>query len=242
MQKAILSFALLFLLSKAEAQDKIIDSLAILILDRMSDVIGDLKSVSFKVNTEYDSIDHDLGFLKHHNQSEMYFSGADKMLVITTGEKGHRGMWYNGKQLAYYSFTNNHYGFMEAPPGNTIEAIDKVHDQYGVDIPASDFFYPTFTDDLIAHSDRIEYLGKTDLDGTDCFHIATRNKEMGVQQWIRDDAFNLPAKMVIVTFGNNPRQFEASYYDWKVNADIPDTIFDFVVPPTATRLTIMPAK
>ncbi|HEY6975167.1 MAG TPA: DUF2092 domain-containing protein [Chitinophagaceae bacterium] len=227
----------------ANAQDKLIDSVAIRILDRMSNVIGDLKSCSLTVKTEYDSLDQELGYLKHLGESQLYFSGPNKMLVLPNGERGHRGFWYNGSKMAYYSFTNNHYGFMESPPGSTLETISLIHDKYGIDFPASDFFYPTFTDDLIASSDRIEYLGQVDMEGTNCFYVVAKSKDQSVQLWIRDDAFNLPAKMVIISKqGGNSREFEANYSGWMVNPDLPDAMFDFIPPPTATKLTIVPSK
>lgn len=243
MKNPLLIFAFVLLASKTEAQDKVIDSLAIRILDRMSNVIGNLHSCSFTVKTEYDSLDGELGFLKHHDEHQLFFSGSNKFLMFSNGEKGHRGFWYNGDQLVFYSFTNNHYGYMNSPNGGTIKMIDSVHEKYDIDFPAADFFYPTFTDDLIGASDRIEYLGQQIINGANCFYVVAKGKEIGVQLWIREDAFFLPVKMVIVShYKGSPREYEANFSDWMINPVLPDAIFDFVPPPTATPLTIMPAK
>jgi len=91
------------------AQTIRIDSVAILILDRMSAVIGDLNSCSFTLHTSTDISDNSffvphegLGLIKQFDTHEVYIAGPDRMLVNSSGDKGNRGFWYNGERIAYY--------------------------------------------------------------------------------------------------------------------------------------------
>jgi hypothetical protein len=221
------------------AQGAKIDSVAVLILDRMSDVIGDLGSCSFKLNTSYDTPDPDLGLIKLSGTYEVYMTGPDKMLVNSVGSQGHRQFWYNGTQLNYYSYDENNYAVLDAPP-TILQTIDSVSKNFGIDFPAADFFYPTFTDDLISISDHISYLGQTQIMGKNCFHIIATGKETSFQIWISSDAFNLPLRYAIVSrnLTGNP-QYEGTFSDWQINPDLPASMFNFLPPPGARKIRMV---
>jgi hypothetical protein len=224
------------------AQESKIDTTAIMILDKMADMIGELSSCSFTLNTSNDAIDVDLGLIKYFNVHQVYMVGPDKMLINSQGDKGHRGFWYNGKQLMYYSYSENNYGVIDAP-SDILATIDTVHKNYGIDFPAADFFYPTFTDDLIAQSDEIVYVGKSKVADKDCFHVIAKNEEMSIQIWISDDALLLPMKFVIVYYDINPNeQYEGTFSDWRLNPELPNAMFEFTPPPGANRLRLAPQK
>jgi hypothetical protein len=221
------------------AQGGKIDSVAVLLLDRMTDVIGDLGSCSFKLNTSYDSPDPGLGLIKQSGSYEVYLTGPDKMLVNSVGPQGHRQFWYNGSQLSYYSYDENNYAILDAPP-TILQTIDSVNKSFGIEFPAADFFYPTFTDDLIANSDQITYLGQSQILGKNCFHIMATGRETTIQIWISSDAFNLPLRYVIVSrnLNGNP-QYEGTFSDWQINPDLPPSMFNFLPPPGATKIRMV---
>ncbi len=228
------------MLALAQEQEPAIDPVAVLILDRMSEVIGELGSCSYTLHTSQDIQDNTfflpeqgLGLVKHFAENEVYMMGPDKMLVNVNGDKGHQGYWYNGEVIAYYSYDENNFAVVEAPP-TILEMMYQINEAYDIDFPAADFFNPYFTDDLLAQSDKVRYLGTTDINGKECFRIIAASKERNVQLWISNDALTLPVKMVIVDFEqeNNP-QYEATFSDWEINPDLPDALFDFMPLPIA---------
>jgi len=224
---------------KAIAQESNYDTTAILLLDRMGEVIGDLQSCSFSVTTSIDQPGHEIGLVKYFIVHQVYFSGPDKMLINSNGDKGHSGFWYNGKQLAYYSYSENNYAVIEAP-STTIATIDTANKTYGIEFPAADFFYPSFTDDLIGHNDQIKFIGKSKIEGKDCFHIVAKNKDLITQIWISDDAFFLPVKLIITYNDKIPNtQYEATYSDWVLNPDLPNAVFEFTPPAGANKLRLI---
>jgi len=238
MKNILLCLYCLLFFFNGMAQAKKQDSVAILIIDRMSDVIGDLQSCSFHLNTSQDIADT-VGIIKKFAAYDVYMGGPDKMLVNAHGWHGHRQFMYNGTDLAYYSFDENNYGILPVPD-NIIAMIDSVHEMYDIDFPAADFFYPAFTDDLLEEADSVLYLGIDVIEGKEYFHIQAISKERTYQFWIDNNAYNLPAKFVITdrTKPGNP-QYAASFSDWKINPDLPDAMFDFQPPPAAAKVRIM---
>jgi hypothetical protein len=233
-------FLILFTIVTINAQRQ--DSVAIYLLDKMSYVIGDLNSFSMDVTTTYDVKIEELGFVKNSNHHYVKVSGPNKMNILSEGDKGHKGFWYSDELLHYYSFDNNNYGTLEAP-GTIMNMIKLVHDNYGMEMPGVDFWYPSVTDDLISGFPNIYYMGVTEVNKMDCFHIVASNKDLSVQIWLSDDVYFLPKKMVVTYLSEtNAPQYEAVYSNWKLNEPFPESIFDFAPPPGANEIIIKELK
>jgi len=215
------------------------DPVAVQILDHMSAVIGELNSCAYTLKVARDVDDPDLGLVKRFAVHEVFMMGPDKMLVNSRGTGGHKGYWYDGETVTYYSYDENNFATVKAP-GTTVETIDAMHRDYDIDFPAADFFYPKFTDDLIDSTDRIVFLGNKELDGKSCFHLYAMGQGMSVQLWIADDALNLPVKLVISYLDQRDApQYEATFSDWQINPELPVAIFDFVPPRSAAPITLV---
>ncbi|MBD8489029.1 DUF2092 domain-containing protein [Echinicola sp. CAU 1574] len=226
--------------SFAQEQEEDIDPIAVFILDHMASVIGDLESCHYTITTEIDTPSVEVGTEKEHNDSEVYMQGPNKMLVHSKGQYGHRGFYYNGEVFTYYSYSENNYTTVKAPD-NILSTIDSMNYYYDVEFPAADFFYPTFTDDLLENFDKLKFLGSKLIDGKDCFHIAASNDSLIVQIWIANDATNLPVKLLIIHKDKeNFPQYEATFTHWEINPVIPASIFEFSPPPGARLIAILP--
>ena len=237
MKTYFLSLILLFPLF-GFGQDEKIDPVAVQILDHMNDLIGELKSCSYNLSSSQDVMDPDQGMIKSFQEAHVIMSGPDKLLVKSNGDKGNRGFWYNGEQVAFYSFSENNYARIEAPD-NIIATMDTIYMKYGLEVPAADFFYPSFTDDIIESFDTIQFLGEKTVEGEDCFHLKTTNEEMEVQYWITNDAYFLPMRYLIIYKNRENMQFQGTFSDWKLNPDIPDILFEFSPPPMANEIKIL---
>lgn len=214
------------------------DNPAILVLDRMSDMIGSLSSVSYSLQVVQDVQDPDHGTIARLATHQVYMTGPDRMHVNSVGDRSHRGYWYDGARVVYYNFTENNYGTMDAD-GDIITTIEEVNRRYGVDFPAADFFYPTFTDDLIAQSTHIDYLGTVLLGGRECFRIVARGTEQTVQLWVANDATFLPMKFIITDHTQGNAQYQGTFTDWALNPDLPETLYQFTPPPGAALVRIL---
>lgn len=223
------------------AQDVKVDPVAVQILDHMSDVIGQLSSCTYNLSTSQDISDPENGMVKSLAESKVVMVGPDKMLIKVQSDKGNKGFWYNGTSVTYYSFTENNYAKIDAPD-NIIATIDSVSMKYDIEIPAADFFYPAFTDDILEGFDRVKYLGEKMVDNESCFHIKTTGKDMEVQYWISNDAYNLPKKYLILYKDRQNMQYEGTFSNWEINPDIPEAVFEFTPPPKAREIKILAKK
>ncbi len=220
------------------AQETKYDPTAILLLDKMSDVISSLTSVSFKVESSNDEDSYAYGMVKNFSSSHVHMVGPDKMIVNSWSPKGHRQLWYNGTDFGFFDYEESNYGLVEAP-GTIIHMIDSIHQFYGFEFPAADFFYPAFTDDLIESSERISFTGNATIQGKSCFSVLAEGKEMNIQIWISNDSYNLPIKYVIVHHAKKGSpQYEATFSDWQLNPDIPEGMFNFSPPPGAREVRL----
>jgi hypothetical protein len=241
MKKSFLFIVTICLLStQVWAQSGKVDTMAVSILDRMSEMMGQLGSCSVTVKSNYDVASQHLGLVKHSDEEHVYISGSNKLLVRSEGDKGTHYLSYNGKTLTHYSLEKNHYAQVDAP-SSVMEMIDNMNKHYGIVFPVADFLYPAFVDDILAEAGNLVFLGTTKINGKDCFHIAGTAKDKTFQFWIADDPFYLPVKLVIVYTKKemNP-QFEATYCDWQLNPVLPDAIFEFKAPPNAKKITMAP--
>lgn len=225
-----------------KSQTARIDSSAVYILGRTTESLQYIKSCTFKAIMTYDIFNESLGLVKHTVDEKVSIKFPDKMKIISSGDKGNRSLWYNGKTLYYYSFNNNTYAVTEAPK-SVIETIDETSKKFGIEFPAADFFYETFIEDLKAEQGTLLFLGKTILDDKECFHIAGKDKNKSFQFWIGTDDNFLPLKMVIVYNNDKDKpQYEAVYKDWIINPDFSDYIFEFTVPPKASKVKFQPRE
>jgi len=221
------------------AQDGNIDSTALLILTRMSDVLTDLKTCQLDVMTSYDIYIPSLGLIKHSEDARVFLKGPDKIFMSLTGDKGDRAFIFNGKKFSYYSFDNNRYAGFDSP-GTILDLVDTVSRTFGIDFYIVDFFCPFFVDDLVQNSSVLSYLGMTPVNGITCFHLAGVMPEFTYQVWIQKSPFFLPARVVLVyTDKDGYPQYEATYDNWNINQEIPDAVFDFQVPPGAVKTTFL---
>jgi len=241
MRTILLSVALILAgAAPALSQSNTDDPRALTVLTRMADNLGSLHSCKFRLEASLDEWDAEADMLvKHHNSHEVFLVGPDKMLVNTTGDAGHRGFWYDGKEAYSYWYGENNYGHVSAPP-TIIEMIDSIHDAYGVDFPAADLLYPTFVDDLIAQSQRITFLKSARIGDQECFHIAAKGADQDMELWIANDAATLPVKYLFRTREKGQvTEYQGTFTQWEMNPDLPLSLFRFTPPPGSREVRLV---
>ncbi|MCX6140861.1 MAG: DUF2092 domain-containing protein [Candidatus Kapabacteria bacterium] len=211
------------------------DAAALAVLDSMSAQIGNLNSVSFTVMTTVDHKNGDANVAQRNIQTECYMVGPNKLHLYSDGDSNRVGYWYNGKTLTYYSYAKNTYVAVPAP-GTILATIDSVHNAYGVDFPAADFFYPSLSADIATECSVVKMLGKAIIQGVSCDHIMTQSKDATTQIWISRGLYRLPVRLLIE--GKNGERYEATMMNWILDPVLDDEIFEFVVPEGATKTTL----
>lgn len=239
MKKYVLFLALMALPFCGQSQTaRQIDSAAVFILDKMADIIGELEAVSFTLESATDKLDEEQKIKTHHSVSHVSMQGPDKMVFRKTGDIGKYGFWYNGTYASLYSFKENSYVTLEAP-GDIVEMMDGLHTRFGIQFPAADFFYPSFTDDILADFNTLEYMGRTIVDGEECLYIRATNEQMHLQLWISSDIWTLPKRFILIQKGKQNLRFESVFKNWELNPNLPNTLFEFLPPPKSRLIDIM---
>ena len=211
------------------------DTRAIEALDQLSNVIGEMDSCSFTLEVDRSSKIDAESWQTLSSESDVYMRGPDKLYVHTVGDNGNKGFWYNGSELGTFSFTKNTYDIVPAS-GDIIEAIDYIHNKYGVDFPAADFFYPTLTDDIMEDFDHVYYMGEQVSGDKTYLLIEASNDNQRLNIWI-DKATNLPSEFEI--FGiNSEEHYAAQFLNWQIDPEIGDVVFDFVAPSDSNRVAL----
>ncbi len=215
------------------------DSIAVSILDSMSDKIGVLETCSFRFDSEFDIPSDEYGLITHSESGTFYLKGPDKLFIDKKGDKGHRQFFYNGKTFLLYSFDKNQFASVAATM-SLMELIDSVSSYYGVDFPGSDIFYPDFVDNILATSNNLVYLGLALIEDTECYHVAGATDDMTFQFWINTQPPGLPVKMSIdyIDKPESPR-YSIRFSDWKLDEIIADDKFEFSFPAGAQQIKLI---
>lgn len=232
----LFSIILLFCFQSINAYSQI-DSSAVAILDKMSFAVGNLQSCSLVLKTENDILNPELGLITHSDVANVYFKAPDKFYISKSGDKGNKEFFYDGKTFTYYSKDNNVYSSVPAP-ATIMQTIDSIHNSFGIDFPAADFFYPNFTDDVLQISDKLADLGITSVENKKCYHLAGTTIDFTYQIWISSDTF-LPVKMSIVYVNASMDDHYTAIYDnWSLNPVLQNSMFDFTAPADALKVRI----
>lgn len=219
-----------------------IDSAAVAILDKVSFAVGNLQSCSLTLKSENDILDSRLGLITHSETADVYLKAPDKLYVSKSGDKGNKEFFYDGKTFTYYSKDNNVYSSLPAPP-TIMQTIDSIHNTFGIDFPAADFFYPYFVNDLLNVSNNLAYLGVTSVNNKKCYHLAGTTLDLTYQIWIANDGTFLPVKISTVSIsGNTDDNYTAMYENWSLNPSLQNSMFEFSAPADGMKVRIAVKK
>lgn len=221
----------LLLASCSSKQEGYYDQSAIDALDQFTEQMGGLTSLSVYVESDITKNGKQVW-----RQSDVYLSGNDKLHAFVQNEEMRKGIWYNGSDLTIYDYDKNIYDVVAAP-STTLTMIDSAHSAFGFDFPAADFFYPTFTDDMMANFDSIILLDPVGVE--DLIELRAVNSETEVYLTI-DSQSHFPIKLEIYREGGN--QYIGTFGNWRKNPEIDASIFSFSPPEKATKEVIFTAK
>lgn len=212
---------------------------ALSIIERMTSIINELESASFTLTNCRDFTNTEFALKTQCNQHDVFIGGPTKMLIKSSGDNGHREIYYNGTTFNYYNVDEKNYVTLSAPP-TLMETLDTLHKMYEIDFPAADFFYPTLPEDLKKFCETISYAGTAIVNGVPCHQIIAENKDMYIQMWIRNDAATFPQKLIInYKKGKNITRYETIFSDWQIERKLPDAMFEFLPATDARKISIL---
>ena len=239
-QLSILILSAIVLFSCSGNKEGFYEEDAIKALDNLTEVIGQLKSCSFTLNT-MDSKSTNNEAEPERKAYDIYMRGSDKMHYYSEGNDQRIGHWYNGEELSVFNFNTDEYDIMDAP-STLVETIDLFHKDFRITFPAADFFYPSLTDDLIEHFDTITTVGTRMVEDVECVEINATNNNVDVYILI-EKSTNLPKALALYYQGDRKgEQFISVFSNWRQDPNLPDDIFKFSPPENATKGSLLISK
>ena len=161
----------------------------------------------------------------------------DRLAVVRQGEElGEGNMYYDGKLFTLLNTKENVYGTWKAPA--TIDALlETIKENLGFVPPLaallrSDMGSGAREKEILSAT----YVGRAEIRGVDCHHLALTGHVVDLQVWVSDGAPVI--KRIVVTFKKAPMtpQFTATFLDWDFNAHLSDYLFAFSPPPGARKI------
>jgi len=243
MKRRILCVAILMALfaQKLTAQSAI-DPDADRILHAGCKYLADAKAFSVKVEVWKDVVLPSGEKLQTTRNIELQERRPDQLRIEVHSPRASQAFWYQNKTLTMLDRAMNLYGVMEVP-GTIDKAFDAVEDQFGVELPLGDVLVADPYHNLMDNMETAEDLGKVTVLGTECHHLALTGTNVDCQLWIADGPKPMLRKCVI-NLKNQPDtpQITQIFSDWDLVNPISDSVFAFIPPDGALKITVNPKK
>jgi hypothetical protein len=179
--------------------------------------------------------------LMHTASATVEAARPNKLRARMWTARSEREIFYDGKTVTLYSPAQKYYSTVEFSEPNSV-LVEKLEEQYGVEIPMSDLFkWGT----PAAPVDKIESAmnaGQDIIGDSLCDHYAFRQGDFDWQIWITVGSKPLPRKLVITNRRDDARPQSISLIDWSMNPSFNEATFRFMPPKGARRIEIVPAK
>jgi hypothetical protein len=146
-------------------------------------------------------------------------------------------LFYDGKHFTVYGKLVNYYATVPAP-GTTSQLVDKVYNDYGIDIPLVDLFKWGTDESAVSKIASAFDVGPSTVQGITCEHYAFRQEGLDWQIWIQLGDYPLPRKFVIRTLTDDARPQHTSNLVWNLAPSYNETAFAFIPPDGALRIPL----
>jgi len=146
-------------------------------------------------------------------------------------------LFYDGKNFTVYGKLLNYYATVPAP-ATTAQLIDKVDNDYGIEMPLVDLFKWGTDDSAIRKITSAFDVGPGTVQGITCEHYAFRQEGLDWQIWIQLGQYPLPRKFVIRTVTDDARPQHTSTLIWNLAPSYNQAAFVFDPPAGALPIAL----
>jgi hypothetical protein len=149
-------------------------------------------------------------------------------------------VWYSDGTFTMLKQPDNIYGQIDGL-GTIAEMIDVVVNEYGLVVPFADLLASGDGSVFLQDLESSMYAGLAWVDGRWAHHIALRNDLVDFQLWIPQDGDPVPQRLRIIwRHEEGLPGYVAQFRKWKFSPSLDDSRFEFVAPPDAERIDIIP--
>ncbi|MEN9798084.1 MAG: hypothetical protein RL653_1780 [Pseudomonadota bacterium] len=218
----------------ARAEEKVSPD-ALRILQAMSSYMTALKGFTVDFRVESEVVDSSGQKLEFNSAGEVAVQRPNRLYSRRKGAATDGEMYFDGKTVTLLGRTLN--GYAQIPGPTTIEqALESVRSLTDLDLPAADLLYPDPATGLLTDVQGGVHLGRDDIDGVPCDHLAFRANKVDWQIWVRTGDTPVPLKYVITSkWITGAPQYSLHLVNWNLQPKPDARRFEFVPPKGAKQ-------
>ena len=213
---------------------------ALALLRRATDYLAGTKQFSLVADTTIEFVDDTGQKLQLAHRVSIDVQRPDKMRIARVGDLVDQTFYYNGKSLAVDLPEDNYHATAAVPA--TIDAmLDFARDMLDVIAPGSDLIYEDAYARLTTGLTSAFIVGKSEVGGVQCDHVAFRNNVVDWQIWIQEGDTPIPRKMVVNSkrLAQSP-EFAITLSSWNPAPRLSMATFEFVPSAASKKIEFRP--
>ncbi|MBK1856905.1 DUF2092 domain-containing protein [Cerasicoccus arenae] len=209
------------------------------LITRASTFLGNQKQ--FCVSSEiWEDIIIDGKELEFTRTADAKVRRPDRIQIDLAMYKPTRSFYYNGKTVTMLDHRTNFYGSTEAE-GNIDDTIITLDNKFDTQFPLEDLLFSKPFGNAAENATSSQYLGKVNVLGVECDHVAFQYPNLEWQAWIETGPVPVLRKVLVLRFdGDGVPRMTALFSDWDFSTPLPDFVFEFSPAAGAMEIDIVP--
>jgi hypothetical protein len=210
------------------------------ILMRMARFLANTQRFTVKMRDDYDVLQESGQKIEFGESRVISVDRPDGLRVEIEHSDGAKHLvLYDGKAITAFSPRENVYAQL-SKTGGIDEAIMYFLRDLHMRLPLAMLLVSRFPEEIERRTQALDYVEKTEIDGTWAHHLAGRTETVDYQVWI--DAGNRPLPLrVVLTYKDSEGQpqFRAHFSEWNLAPDIQESQFAFNPPEGARKIAFL---
>jgi hypothetical protein len=196
------------------------------ILTRMGDFLAGAQRFSVSLHAGYDAVQKSGQKIEFGDTRKVTVSRPDRLRMEGERSDGAKTLTvFTGKEIVLIDETSNVYATAPQPGGLDDTIVHFVKD-LGMKLPLAVLLVSQLPAELKARVRSVDYVEKTNIDGSPSHHLAARTDMVDFQVWVADGDKPLPQR-VVITYkqAKGEPQFWAQFSDWNLAPALDDSTF-----------------
>ena len=211
------------------------------ILREMSDFLSSAPSFGFTAHEIIDEVEEGRR-IQYSNTRSVVVRRPNRLAGEVSGDLVNRSFWFDGRSFTLLDREYNTY--LQTPAPDTIDnLLDAIEEQLEVVVPLGEMLSQNVYQALTPLIQEATYLGLHQVRGIECHHLGFGQEDLDWQLWVDAGTTPAPRKIVInyrQEFGHPA--YQALITDWRVDLELPDTLFEFSAPKGARQIEMTPVE
>jgi len=197
------------------------------------------KSVEIEAVVTEDEVYDDAHKLQFGGTMKILLKRPAQLFVANRSDYQNTQAYLNNGVFTLFDDDVNVYAQAQAP-GTFGEALASIYENIGTVPGGAELFSGNAYELLVGKARKVIYVGKSNVNGNSCHHIAGILPDMDWQLWVRAEGEPVLCKY-IVTDRDTPLapQYSMTFTKWKSNADLSDKQFEFQPPADAEAIDVI---